>query len=131
MSAIQAVTVADIAIIGLGEVGERFLEEMLRLKTRGIRIISVAETEDTPGRRRAVEEGIQIQTLDEIVTKSSKVDVIFDLTGEPSLRRILREKMIETGNKHTIIAPETMARLLWAIVTDDVQTEPDPAMRGY
>ncbi|MFA7430491.1 MAG: hypothetical protein WCZ23_10075 [Rhodospirillaceae bacterium] len=131
MTAVQAVTVADIAIVGLGEVGERFLEEMLRLKTRGIRIISVAEAEDTPGRRRAIEQGIPVQTVDDIATKNSKVDVIFDLTGDPSLRRSLREKMIETGNKHTIIAPETMARLLWAIVTDDVQTTPDPAMRGY
>lgn len=123
MSAINAVSVADIAVVGLGEVGGRYFEEMLRLKDRGIRIVCVAEMSDTPGLRRAVEEGIPVKTLDEIVALGHAVDVIFELTGAPSVRRSLREKMQETGNRHTIIAPETMARLLWAVVTDEVLAE--------
>lgn len=130
MTVVKSVSVADIAIVGLGDVGTRFLEEMLRLKDRGIRIVSVAETEDTPGRRLAAEQGIPLKTLDEIVAKGHTVDVIFDLTGSLSLRRMLREKMIETGNRHTIIAPETMARLLWAVVTDEVLDEAGH-VRGY
>lgn len=130
MNAVHTVSVADIAIVGLGEVGERFLEEMLRLKDRGIRVVCVAETDDTPGRQRAEAEGIPVRSLDDILAKGHAVDVIFDLTGSPSLRRTMREKMIETGNKHTIIAPETMARLLWAVVTDEVLAG-DGHVRGY
>ncbi|GAB6041106.1 homoserine dehydrogenase [Endothiovibrio diazotrophicus] len=115
----KAVTVADIALVGLGEVGERFLEEMLRLKSRGINILCVAELEDTPGRQRAVEEGIEVKTLDEIVAMGGRVDVIFDLTGAPAVRKGLREQMQASGNRHTIIAPETMARMLWAVVSEE------------
>ncbi len=114
----KAVTIADIALVGLGEVGERFLEEMLRLKSRGINIVCAAELMDTPGRRRAAAEGIPLKTLEEIVAMANTVDVIFDLTGTPSVRKGLREKMQASGNRHTIIAPETMARMLWAVVSD-------------
>jgi hypothetical protein len=57
--------------------------------------------------------------MEDIVGMGHAVDVIFDLTGVPSVRRTLREKMQETGNRHTIIAPETMARMLWAVVSED------------
>lgn len=130
MNAVNAVSVADIAVVGLGEVGARFLDEMLRLKDRGIRIVCVSELSDTPGRRRAVEEGIPVKTVDEMLALNHAVDVIFDLTGTPSVRRMLREKMQETGNRHTIIAPETMARLLWAVVTDEMLVDAHND-RGY
>lgn len=130
MNAVNAVTVADIALVGLGDVGSRFLEEMLRLRSRGIRIVAVAELDDTPGRRRAVAEGIQCLPLDDILAKGHAIDVLFDMTGSPVLRRLMREKMVETGNRHTIIAPETMARLLWAVVTDEVLGEAGH-QRGY
>ncbi|HSV30191.1 MAG TPA: homoserine dehydrogenase, partial [Candidatus Omnitrophota bacterium] len=110
-------SVADIALVGLGEVGGRFFEEMLKLKERGIKIVCVAELDDTPGRRHALEMGIPLKTLEEIAGMGHAVDVVFDLTGSPSVRKWLREKMQETGNRHTIIAPETMARLLWAVVS--------------
>lgn len=119
MSGEKTVTVADIAVVGLGEVGGRFLEEMLRLEDRGIRIVCVAELDDTPGRRRALAQGIALKTLDEIVGMANAVDIIFDLTGAPAVRKGLREKMQQTGNRHTIIAPETLARMLWAVVSDE------------
>lgn len=119
MNAINTITVADIALVGLGEVGGRFLDEMLKLKRRGINIVCVAELSDTAGRRRAAAEGIAVKTVEEIVAMGHAVDVIFDLTGAPSVRKSLREKMQETGNRHTIVAAETVARMLWAVVSDD------------
>ncbi len=112
-------SVADIALVGLGEVGSRFFDEMLALKDRGIHIVCVAELDDTPARRRAQAEGIPLKTLDEIVGLGHAVDVIFDLTGAPAVRKKLREQMQVTKNRHTIIAPETMARLLWAVISED------------
>ena len=119
MTVATTATVADIALVGLGEVGGRFLEEMLRLQDRGIRIVCAAEPEDTPGRRHAQAAGIPLTTVEEMVAMGHAVDVIFDMTGVPAVRRGLRERMQETGNRHTIVAPETMARLLWAVVSDE------------
>lgn len=114
----KAVTVADIALVGLGEVGGRFLEEMLRLRSRGINIVCAAELNDTAGRRRAAAERIPLKSLDEIVALGDGIDLVFDLTGSPAVRKGLREKMQASGNRHTIIAPEIMARMLWAVVSD-------------
>jgi ketol-acid reductoisomerase len=113
------VTVADIAIVGLGEIGSRFLDEILRLRDRGIRVVCVAQNSDTVGKQRAQAAGIPIKTTDEIVALGGTVDVIFDLTGNPEVRKDLRAKMQASGNRHTIIAPETMARMLWAVISDE------------
>jgi len=115
----SSVSVADIAIVGLGEVGGKFLGEMLNLKERGVNVICVAQNSDTPGRQMAENAGISIVDVDAIVAMGSKVDVIFDLTGNPQVRRDLRQKMVDSGNRHTIIAPETIARLLWSAVSDE------------
>ncbi|MDA8232681.1 MAG: hypothetical protein M0006_15210 [Magnetospirillum sp.] len=127
----KTVSVADVALVGLGEVGGRFLDEMLRLKERGINVVCAAELSDTPGRRRAVAESIPLKTLDEIVAMGGSVDVVFDLTGSPSVRKMLREKMQATGNRHTIIAPETMARMLWAVVSEEHLGGGHHTDRGY
>lgn len=119
MKDVKAVSVADIALVGLGNVGGQFLDEMLRFEDRGIKIVAVAELNDTPGRRRAEQAGIPVKTLDDIIAMGPAVDVVFDLTGAPAIRRTLRERMHETDNRHTIIAPETMARILWAMVSEE------------
>jgi hypothetical protein len=43
----------------------------------------------------------------------AKVDIIFDLTGDPELRKKLRVALQESHNQHTVIAPEVVAHLLW------------------
>lgn len=48
------------------------------------------------------------------VTKlGDKVDIIFDLTGNSEVRKQLRNKLMETNNHHTVIAPAVVAHLLW------------------
>jgi len=49
----------------------------------------------------------------EVVTMGAKVDIIFDLTGDPELRKKLRVALQESHNLHTVIAPEVVAHLLW------------------
>ena len=94
-----------IAIVGLGRQGAIFLERMLRFQHTGIRIQCVFEPEATYGKRLAQEQGIQlVNSLDELVTLSDSIDVIFVLTDESTAQQVLTEKLIATGNTHTLIA---------------------------
>jgi predicted dinucleotide-utilizing enzyme len=111
------VKMQNIAIIGLGRIGSVFLETMLK-KKQNINLVCVAEVGDTPGKARAKEAGVTISTLDEIVALGNGVDIIFELTGAPAVRRELRTKMLETNNLHSVIASETVARLIAALVVD-------------
>lgn len=114
----DSISVADIAIVGLGQVGGKFFAEMLKLKERGVNIVCAAQNSDTPGKQMAVDAGIGLTDLDGIVAMGAKVDIIFDMTGNPAVRRELRQKMVDSGNRHTVIAPESVARLLWCAVSD-------------
>jgi predicted dinucleotide-utilizing enzyme len=108
-----------IAIIGLGRIGSAFLRNMLERRGRGVELVAVAESGDTPGRKMALDAGLKVATLDEIVALGDRVDVLFDLTGIPAVRREIREKLMAQGNHHTVIASETIARLIWVMTSDD------------
>jgi homoserine dehydrogenase len=83
-----------IAIIGLGRIGSAFLRNMLDRRER-------------------------VLSLDQIIALGSGVDILFDLTGIPAVRREIREKLMAQGNHHTVIASETIARLIWVMTSDD------------
>lgn len=106
----------NIAIIGLGRVGSAFLARMLEAQARGIVVVAAAELGDTPGRAAALEAGVPLKTADEIVAAGATIDVIFDTTGSEGLRRMLRTALRAAGNDHTVIAPETVTRLIWMLV---------------
>lgn len=108
-----------IAIIGLGRIGSAFLRNILQRKGRGVELVGVAETGATPGRQLATDAGLPLLSLDQIVALGAGVDVLFDLTGMPAVRRELREKLMERSNNHTVIASETIARLIWSLTSDD------------
>lgn len=105
----------NIAIVGLGRIGSAFLGAMLA-KKQSINLVCVAEPADTPAKAQAAAAGIDISTLDEIVAMGSRIDIVFDLTGIPSVRKELREKLLASRNDHTVIASETVARLIWALI---------------
>ena len=107
----------NIAIVGLGRIGSAFLDTMQQ-KKQNINLACVAERIDTPAKAKAAAAGIKIATLDEIVAKGNAIDVIFDLTGIPDVRKELREKLLASDNRHTVIAPETIVRLIWSLISD-------------
>lgn len=108
-----------IAVIGLGRIGSAFLRNIMKRRQHGVTLVAVAESGDTPGRQLAIDSGLRLSSLDDIVAMGDGVDVLFDLTGIPAVRRELREKLLAMGNNHTVIASETIARLIWALTTDD------------
>lgn len=120
-----------IAIVGMGRIGSAFFKQMRARRQQGIELLCVAEVSDTPGRKQAVAEGVPLRTLDEIVALGSGVDVLFDLTGLPAVRRELREKMSAVGNRHTVIASESIVRVIWSLITDETLPEIEGRTTGY
>ncbi len=120
-----------IAIIGLGRIGSAFLSQMLQKRGQGIELVCAAEAADTPGRQLAVKSGIAIKSLDDIVALGNRIDVIFDLTGLPDVRRELRDKLVASKNAHTVIASETIVRVIWALISQDALPVIQGRKTGY
>ena len=120
-----------IAIIGLGRIGSAFLKQMLLKRSQGILLVCAAEAADTPGRQLAAQSGIALKSLDDIVALGKEVDVVFELTGRPEVRRELRDKLVEARNTHTVIASETIVRVIWALISDDALPVIEGRKTGY
>lgn len=108
-----------IAIIGLGRIGSAFLRQISKRLNQGLELVCVAEVNDTPGRQAAQQAGVRICSMDEIVAMGGAVQVIFELTGLPEVRRELRDKLVASGNNQTIIASESIVRVIWALISDE------------
>lgn len=107
-----------VALLGLGEVGQEFAENFLEIIQEGgkdVEIVAVAHHD----KESAVALGFQqsgvkfFENAVDVVKLGEEVDIIFDLTGSSETRLALRKGMMDSDNRHTVIAPEMMARLLW------------------
>lgn len=115
-----------IALLGLGDVGQAFAEEFLakiQEHDAPIEIVAVADSNpESPVALGFAHSKIPVlgDPLD-VITLAEKVDVIFDLTDNSRVRQELRLKLLESKNKHTVIATEVMARLLWCFFNQPLQ----------
>lgn len=108
----------SIAIVGLGRVGSVFLEKLLGQSKKGVSIVAVAEKGQTAGTALAKANGIENLNIDQLVAKGGNIDILFDLTGLPAVRQELREKLMISGNRHTVIATESVASLIWVLISE-------------
>jgi predicted dinucleotide-utilizing enzyme len=120
----------NIVIIGLGRIGSAFLGAILQ-KQQSINLVCVAESADTPAKAQAKAAGVKISTLDEIIAMSNGIDIIFDLTGIPDVRQELRDKLQNSNNRHTVIASESIARLIWSLVGENELPVIEGRKTGY
>lgn len=121
----------SIAIVGLGRVGSVFLKELLSQSGKGINIVAVAEKGDTSGTALAKARGVQNLSIDELVAKGKDIDILFDLTGVALVRQELRDKLQASGNRHTVIASESIANLVWALISNGAELPNVHAKTGY
>ena len=107
-----------VALLGLGEVGQTFAEHFLeKIQEHGapVQIVAVADHNiDSPVALGFSQNGVPVfeDALD-VAKLGEQVDIIFDLTNNSRLRQELRLKLLETKNRHTLIATEVVAKLLW------------------
>jgi predicted dehydrogenase len=121
----------SIAIVGLGRVGSAFLAELLRRPNKDIEVVAVAENSDTSGKILAKAQGIAVLDTAALIAMGEKIDILFDLTGVPAVRRDLREKLLASDNRHTIIATETIAKFIWSLIASDVALPNVHGKTGY
>ena len=110
--------VVKVALLGLGEVGETFAEHFLeKIQEDHVKVEIVAVAHhflESPVALGFIQNGVPVfENALDVVTMGAKVDIIFDLTGDPELRKKLRVALQESHNQHTVIAPEVVAHLLW------------------
>jgi homoserine dehydrogenase len=110
--------VVKVALLGLGEVGETFAEHFLeKIQEDHVKVEIVAAAHhnlESPVALGFLQNGVPVfENALEVVSMGAKVDIIFDLTGDPELRKKLRVALQEAHNQHTVIAPEVVAHLLW------------------
>jgi homoserine dehydrogenase len=107
-----------VALLGLGEVGEKFAEhflEKIQEEHINVEIVAVAHRDlESPVALGFAHSKVPVfQDAMDVVSLGDKVDIVFDLTGDPELRKRLRAALQESHNQHTVIAPEVVAHLLW------------------
>lgn len=115
-----------VALLGLGNVGQEFAEHFLEIIQEGkkeVEIVAVAHHDkDSAVALGFQQSGVKFfEDAREVVKLGEEVDIIFDLTGNNDTRQALRQGMVESNNKHTVIAPEIMARLLFMFFDSDVK----------
>jgi len=113
-----------IAILGMTPAGETFAEHMLekiQLEERPIRIVAVAD----PNPDHPVMLGFQYNNTEvftdylDVAKMAEDIDIIFDMTNDRLLTQKLRLELLERKNRHTIIASEQVARLVWIFFNED------------
>ncbi|MBI5598187.1 MAG: hypothetical protein HY890_00440 [Deltaproteobacteria bacterium] len=122
-----------VAIVGLGRVGSNFFAKLAGRDNLGIKVVAAAERdENAPGVSVAKSRGVAVfKTARDIVAMGESVDIIFDLTGNPDTRRVLRSELARSGNQHTVLAPEVIAYLLWNLTEEGGEFPGDHRQKGY
>ena len=112
-----------IALLGLGEVGQDFAEaflEMIQEAGKPIEIAAIAHRHlDSAVALGFQQSGVPaFEDASGIIEMGEKIDIIFDLTGDAETRLALRKGLQDSNNRHTVIAPEMIAKLLWMFFDD-------------
>lgn len=125
----------NVALLGLGRIGQQFTASLaahINEGKRPIKIVAVAERDpNSPAAKKFAADGVPVYTdALEILKLGEAVDIIFDLTGVPSVRQAMRDKLQDLENFHTVLVPEVFARLLWSFLEDGVELN-GPVRSGY
>lgn len=107
-----------IALVGLGDVGEKFAEHFLEIMQENGKPLEIAAVVhrdlDSPVALGFQQNKVPVyKNVADVVKMGDKVDIIFDLTDDPKIRQALRQGLQTSNNRHTVIAPEVVANLLW------------------
>lgn len=116
--------IINVAVLGMGEAGEIFtmnLLEKIQVDHRPVNIAAVAHSDlESPIMLGFQQNGVPCLTdIKDLADMGTEIDIIFNMTGDELLTQKLRLELLERKNRHTLIASEMVARLLWAFFDED------------
>lgn len=121
-----------VAIVGGGRTGTPLLEDFL--KRPFIEVVGVADKDTaSPGAELARANGIFFTPdADVLAAKGNDIDVIVEVSGDPSVKPALKDAFQAQGNRHTIILHDLVARLVMSLAmsTDDLVESYHPGDAG-
>lgn len=106
-----------VAIVGGGRTGTPLLKALLERPY--VQVIGLADHDlDSPGAALARENGIFVcQYADVLAAKGEEIDLIIEVSGDASVKRMLRDAFIAQGNRKTAIVNDLAARLILSLAT--------------
>jgi len=107
-----------VAIVGGGRTGTPLLEDFL--KRPFVEVVGLADKDlDSPGATLARAKGIFVcQYADVLAAKAHEIDVIIEVSGDPSVKAALKDAFMAQGNRKTVIVHDIVARMMLSIVAD-------------
>lgn len=106
-----------IAVVGGGRAGTPLIQEFIDRPYA--ELVGVADIDpESAGARLAREHGVFFTTdAMDLAAKGEEIDLLIEVSGDPILKRRLKDAYFETGNRHTIIVHDLVARLVWTVIS--------------
>lgn len=114
----------NVALIGAGRTGTPLLKEMIKYSY--INIVGVADLNgDAEGINIAKENGI-FTTTDPVslISKGEAIDILVEVSGDKSLKKVIKDYFQNTSNRKTIIMHDLIARVFISMTTQQQQLIP-------
>jgi len=106
-----------IAVVGGGRAGAPLIQEFLNRPYA--ELVGVADIDpESAGARIARDNGVFFTTdALELAAMGEGIDLLIEVSGDPTLKRRLKSAYVESGNLHTIIIHDLVARLVWTVIS--------------
>lgn len=110
--------IVRVAIVGAGRTGGPLIEALLDIPY--VQLVGVADRDpSSPGAMLAQSKGI-FYTVDADVlsAKAGQIDLIIDVSGDPTVKPAIKSAFRAQGNRSTIIVHDLVARLILSLALD-------------
>lgn len=114
----------NIALIGAGRTGTPLLKEMIKYSY--INIVGVADlNEAAEGMKVAAENNLFATTNPvDLISKGDEIDILVEVSGDTTLKKVIKDYLQNTNNKKTIIMHDMVARLFISMTTQQAELIP-------
>ena len=107
----------NIALIGAGRTGTPLLKEMIKysyINTVGVSDLNAS----AEGMQIAADNGIFATTNPvDLISKGDEIDILVEVSGDMTLKKVIKDYLQTTNNKKTIIMHDMIARLFISMTT--------------
>ncbi|QAB15488.1 Gfo/Idh/MocA family oxidoreductase [Hydrogenovibrio thermophilus] len=108
-----------ILMIGLGRIGGKFYEQFSEMNPEQVEIIAISEPNfENPLVDDAEKRGIpNYPQFEEAIERFGEgIDIIMDTSNRPELKQAIRQKLVDSGNQHSVVVPMVVDYLMWYLL---------------